>query len=233
VNPLVQAIDALLAYVEDHWQTPDYGDRLEQFEVLDTAVYVEARRLGLHDADMPRRDATFHSDEVVFFGRTNVPGCWSSPPDAPSTLLLMVTQGWKAGMETLRKLALQSEPGKPDAKGGQTTERTPESPDLKLNLAPGGFTWGGKPHQLVGKPLDMLRVLLDSPHFCETANRLRQRMGVDDEGVTFPEQVIKDTAHKLRKELKKAAKAAGRTCPSNPLPSTGRGKDLTYRLNLS
>jgi len=133
---LVQAIAGLLAHVEDHWQRPDYGDRLEQFEVLDSAVYVAARHLGLHDADMPRRDATFHSDEVVFFGRTNVPGCWSSPPDAPSTLMLMATQGWKADMEALRKLALQSEtpapePATPDAEGGG---RPIEQPSIEQQM---------------------------------------------------------------------------------------------------
>ena len=140
MNPLVQAIDALLAYVADHWRTPDYGDRLEQFEALDTSVYVEARRLGLQDADMPRQDATFHADEVVFFGRTNVPGCWSSPPDAATTLTLMATQGWKADMDTLRKLALQFEasalgsPGKSpilDAEGERTDNDFPwEDGDL-------------------------------------------------------------------------------------------------------
>jgi hypothetical protein len=104
---LAQAIDALLAYVADHGSKPDYGDRLPEFYALDTAVYIEARSLGIHDADMPRKDATFRSDEVVFFGRTNVPGCWSSPPNAPSTLTLMPTQGWKADTLALRALAEQ------------------------------------------------------------------------------------------------------------------------------
>jgi hypothetical protein len=102
---LEKAVDNLLAYVEAHWRTPDYGNRLPQVNALDTAVYVEARRLGLQNADLPRKDATFYSEEIVFFGRTNVPGCWSSPPDAPSTLRLMATQGWKADMLALRALA--------------------------------------------------------------------------------------------------------------------------------
>lgn len=85
--------------------TPFFDDLLEQLDALDTAVYVEARRLGLQDADIPRKDATFHSYEVVFFGRSNVPGLWSSPPDTPSTLTLLATQGWKADMVALRALS--------------------------------------------------------------------------------------------------------------------------------
>jgi hypothetical protein len=132
---LVQAIDALIEFVEDHWRTPDYGDRLygrnmmlmggkwleehpdelarlEEAERskpnlndLDTAVYVEARQLGLQDSDLPRKDATLGSAGHVFFGRTNVPGCWSSPPDGPSTVMLMCAPGWKADMLALRALA--------------------------------------------------------------------------------------------------------------------------------
>lgn len=84
---------------------PESCNRLEKFLALDTAVFVEAHRLGLQDADMPRKDATYRDDEVVFFGRTNAPAFWSSPPDAPVTLTLMATQGWKADMLALRALA--------------------------------------------------------------------------------------------------------------------------------
>ena len=101
---LTQAIDALLAFVDEHYRTPDYGDRLPEFDTLDKEVYVEACRAGLQDS-MPRRDATFNSHQIVYFGRTNVPGCWSSPADAPSTLVLMATPGWKADMEILLALA--------------------------------------------------------------------------------------------------------------------------------
>src|SRR5437588_12560695 len=102
---LARAVDDLLAYVDDHGRAPDYGDRLPQFNVLDGAVYVEARRLGLQDTDMPRKDSSFSDDEVVFFGRTNVPSVWDKRPDRPATLTMMATQGWKAGMLALRALA--------------------------------------------------------------------------------------------------------------------------------
>ena len=103
---LVQAIDKLLDFVKNHWQTPDYGDRQPQFEALDIAVYVEVRKLGLHDSDLPRKDATFPPDEeVIYFGRTNVPGAWDKSPDRAATLTLMATSGWLADMQTLRALA--------------------------------------------------------------------------------------------------------------------------------
>jgi hypothetical protein len=101
---LTQAIDALHAYVKDHWRTSDYGDRLPQFNALDTEVYLEACRLGLQDS-LPRRDATFHNPKLLFFGRTNVPGTWNIRPDQPVTLTLMNTQGWEADMMILRALA--------------------------------------------------------------------------------------------------------------------------------
>jgi hypothetical protein len=103
---LEKAIDTLVKYVEDHDETPDYGDRLEkQFNALDQAVYLEARKLGLRDSDMPRKDTTFNPEQVLYFGRTNVPGLWSSPADAPTTLTMMATPGWRADMLALRALA--------------------------------------------------------------------------------------------------------------------------------
>jgi hypothetical protein len=107
-----------------------------------------------------------------------------------------------------------------------------EQPLASLGLAPGGFTLGGKRHSLTGRPLEMLRVLLASPDHTATADHLRKEMGVNDEAVTYPEQVIRDTAKKLRAALRGAAEAAGRACPPDPLPSTGRGRDLTYRLAI-
>jgi hypothetical protein len=77
----------------------------------------------------------------------------------------------------------------------------------------------------------MLRVLLASPHHTATADQLREQMGVDDQAVTYPEQVIRDPAKKLRAALREAARAAGRPFPRDPLPSTGRGRELTYRLD--
>lgn len=127
---LTQAIDALFDFVDNHWKTPDYGDGLEELNALDQAVYVAARRDGLQDA-LPRQDATFHSDEVVFFGRTNVPGAWNSPPDAPSTLTLMSTQGWKADLFALRTL---DDPGDDKPKEGEP-EETERSATLNERMA--------------------------------------------------------------------------------------------------
>lgn len=124
---LQEAIDALLAYVEEHPRTPDYGDRLPEFNALDTSVYVEARRRGLLDGDLPRKDATFSDDEIVFFGRTNVPGVWDKRPDRPVTLTMMATPGWRADMLALRALA---------EAGGTSAGRTAERKDDQL-------PWGG------------------------------------------------------------------------------------------
>jgi hypothetical protein len=137
------------------------------------------------------------------------------PPPRERVFLVRASTRWWEVMEALRLLA-----------GAGTI-------GSGLMLAPGGFSWGDKHHTLVGRPLDMLRVLLESPNYTATADQLRQKMGVNDECTTYPEQVIKNTASELRKQLRKAARAAGLICPENPLPSTGRGKDLTYRLNLS
>jgi hypothetical protein len=82
----------------------------EEFEPLDTAIYVEARRQGLQDA-RPREDtATCCLDGVKFFGWTNVPGVWDIQPDRPVTLTMMMTQGWRAAMLALRALAEASIP---------------------------------------------------------------------------------------------------------------------------
>jgi hypothetical protein len=55
---------------------------------------------------------------------------------------------------------------------------------------------------------------------------------VDNEAVTFPDQVIRDTAKRLRTALRKAAEDAGLPCPQDALPSTGKGGHLSYRLVL-
>jgi hypothetical protein len=77
----------------------------------------------------------------------------------------------------------------------------------------------------------MLEVLLASRGRRATADGLRREMRIDDESVDNPEQVVKDTASALRDALRKAAclRPRGR----NPLPSTGRGRDLAYHLALS
>jgi hypothetical protein len=103
--------------------------------------------------------------------------------------------------------------------------------DGGLRLAPGGFLYGGQFHNLTGRPLQMLTALLDAPFGRMTADELRKVMAVDDEAVEFPEQVVKDAAKALRASLRQAAEAIGRPV-DNPLPSSGRGADLTYSLNM-
>jgi hypothetical protein len=114
-----------------------------------------------------------------------------------------------------------------DGNGGRGPDRAG-----RLALAPGGFTLGERLHPLTGRPRQMLHVLLGSSHHTATAARLRQEMDIDEESVTFPEQVIRDTASALRRALKRAASATGLSCPKDPLPSTGRGEELTYSLSL-
>jgi hypothetical protein len=106
----------------------------------------------------------------------------------------------------------------------------PESDGLAL--APGGFSLCGTPHQLTGRPLAVLGVLLKARHRTATVGQLREQLGVDEVAVEHPNQVIKGAASDLRKALCRAYRAAGLSCPKNPVPSWGRGNDLTYRLDL-
>jgi hypothetical protein len=77
----------------------------------------------------------------------------------------------------------------------------------------------------------MLRELLGTRDRRLTVDILRSRMNINDEFVDYPERVIRDTAKNLRKSLKKAIRGAGLNC-DDPLPSVGRGADLTYKLEL-
>jgi DNA-binding response OmpR family regulator len=122
--------------------------------------------------------------------------------------------------------------GRGDQQPVEQPSSQPAAESGKLALAPGGFTLRGKYYSLTGRPLAMLHALLAARHRTATANQLREAMGVNDEDVDYPEQVIKDAATTLRAKLREAASDTGVACPDNPLPSTGRGKDLTYRLAL-
>jgi hypothetical protein len=61
-------------------------------------------------------------------------------------------------------------------------------------------------------------------------------MKVDDEAASFPEQVIRDTAKRLRAALRKALglpfKGKASQKAVDPLPSKGKGEYLTYSLIL-
>jgi hypothetical protein len=105
---------------------------------------------------------------------------------------------------------------------------TDRAPNAALKLAPGGFAYRGKVFKLTGRPLDVLKAIMVSRYGRCTASELRVALGVDEDAVTYPEQVVKDAAAKLRASL---TSAAG-TQSGKPLLSEGRGKDLTYILNL-
>jgi hypothetical protein len=105
------------------------------------------------------------------------------------------------------------------------------NPESTLEYLPDGFTLAGRRHRLTGRPLDMLRELLAAPHWSMTADDLRKRLEIDDAAVTYPEQVVKDTAMLLRKALREATTEAGLPC-EDPLPSSGRGRHLAYTISL-
>jgi hypothetical protein len=111
-------------------------------------------------------------------------------------------------------------------------EKLPEgAPENGVEVVAGGFRYGEKTHSLTGRPLKMLTAILGTKHHRCTRDELRRLIGVDDTAVTWPEQVIIDTAKKLRDALRKAVKDAGLDC-QNPLPSTGKGADLSYALSM-
>jgi hypothetical protein len=103
-----------------------------------------------------------------------------------------------------------------------------ESAASVLELAPGGFAYHGKPYILTGRPRQMLKALLESKFLRLSRHDLRKAMNLDDERDGFHDQVVKDSALQLRRALRAAA---GKRC-DDPLPSIGRGDDLTYILDM-
>jgi hypothetical protein len=100
-----------------------------------------------------------------------------------------------------------------------------------IELIPGGFVYKGKQHDLTGKPRAMLEALLNSHFRRSEESDLYKVLDINPDAVEHDRQVILDTAKKLRAALRKAAEDAGIKC-ENPLPSTGKKKDLTYRLAM-
>jgi hypothetical protein len=98
----------------------------------------------------------------------------------------------------------------------------------KVEIIPGGFIYKGKPHDLSGAPLTMLRTLVESWYQRLTADHIREALELDDATVTWPQQRIIDIAKELRAALRKATGLPA----ANPLPATGKGKDLGYKLDL-
>jgi hypothetical protein len=138
------------------------------------------------------------------------------------TDLLAVARTFPSGKEQVEEdpAAQTPEPHSPTGKDQSVPE-----------LIPGGFSYRGKPHDLTGEPVAMLKEILASRwHRCSRLE-LRAALGKNDESVEYPDQAIIDTAKKLRAALKKAVAEAGLTC-ANPLPSGGRGMDLSYSLKM-
>lgn len=106
-----------------------------------------------------------------------------------------------------------------------------DDPNNDIVIVAGGYRYGTKVRSLNGRPLAMLKALLDSDHHRLTRDQLRDKMKIDDAYVEYPWQVIKDAASALRASLRKAMGRAAKN--HNPLPSEGRGDDLTYVLDLN
>jgi len=99
-----------------------------------------------------------------------------------------------------------------------------------LKLGSGGFFCGDQFIPLGGRPMKMLTVLLDAPGLSLTADALREKMRINDISVTYPEQVVIDTASELRKVLRNALGLSSKK--DNPVPSKGSGDTLAYRLEI-
>lgn len=100
-----------------------------------------------------------------------------------------------------------------------------------VELIPGGFVYRNKKRDLTGRPWNILAALLKAPYSRRTAMDLRRDLEIDDQFVSFPEQVIRDAAKDLRAALRAAVEEEGLGC-DDPLPSGGRGLDLYYELAL-
>jgi hypothetical protein len=227
VSDLKKAVADLIAFVEASVQRTDDQPLLDELLILDGVVYLEARKCGLNQSDMPRAPAS-NAINAKYFGRTNVLGIFPirtdpkfsvflegfAPPSNPSkTLELVATPEWRAELELLCSLA--------------------EAQRATIELTPGGFILGGKFNSLAGRPFQILHAILEARHKAATVDQLRQALRINDESWAFhPEQVIKDAASDLRAALRTAAKKAKVACPPDPLPSTGKGAELSYRLAL-
>jgi hypothetical protein len=117
------------------------------------------------------------------------------------------------------------------ASGGVSGSGSAKGAAGSVEMIPAGFRYRGITHNLTGRPRDLLAELLRFPDHRALAGDLREAIGADDEAVNLPEQVVRDAAAHLRRALRRAVDAAGLTC-DDPLPSLGRGKDLTYRLDM-
>jgi hypothetical protein len=102
-----------------------------------------------------------------------------------------------------------------------------------IELVPAGFRLAGGPvEEMTGKPLAVLRALYGATGWRLTAEQIISDVWPDEDAVSYPQQALKDAASALRQALREAIRRRGKI-PGNPLPSRGKGADLTYRLDLS
>jgi len=119
----------------------------------------------------------------------------------------------------------------------QSSSRFVEAPyssvrrPAKLEIADGGFVFGGVLHILAGRPQAVLKALLAAPHQSISASNLETELEINVEVVENPRQVVKDAIYDARKALKGVFESGGLVC-ENPIPRIGFGKDLTYTLRI-
>jgi hypothetical protein len=101
---LISALDALLEWVRKH-SFPTDANGLKEFEALDRAVFVEARRLGLQN-DLPGSDPKLNL-AARFYGKTNLPGVpFRNRATGDPALDLIPLPRWWSDMRTLRLFAI-------------------------------------------------------------------------------------------------------------------------------
>jgi len=110
---------------------------------------------------------------------------------------------------------------------GTWKNEVPDAAGLPIEIVAGGFVVSGTRHDLIGKPLELLRLLTNAHHQEMFASLIREKLWPADT-LNWPDQAVKDTARKLRKALREAFPDI-----DDPLPSVGEGASLAYRLNLS
>ena len=99
---LVNAIDTLLAYVDEHELDYEFNFDFEvrQFEDLDRVVYVEAHKRGFV-SELPPQDSSSFSSPPTFLGKTNLPGNWL----IGGRFVPTPTRRWRGDLLALRTLA--------------------------------------------------------------------------------------------------------------------------------
>jgi hypothetical protein len=136
-SPLEQAIDSVLALVDDYkaasdhwhatpgnliaWNTPAPATLprfdVRQFEALSRIVFVEACKVGLENKIPPKDVSAFNpgASPPSFIGQTNLPGCFL----LDGRFEPMAIRGWRDAMLTLRALT-EEFTGKSAAVSGET-----------------------------------------------------------------------------------------------------------------